>query len=213
MQAHGQNNVTQEMIFDLLASQGAYGSRPPTSFTYVEPNGESRAVTARDFARDIIGFNPDDFTYMIPDSQIDYAKIVTATKLALARGLDVPLSYTIYAGATNRWDASYSAKNLDPAHLEVDGGHAVLITDFVNVGGRPGAMPNSQLQTELNKAPTDLDYLVIKNSWDTALQSPLLRLPGYFTVDQSYVQLLARTPTDITVVVPRDIAFQVRYGL
>ena len=212
MQTHGRGNVTQEMIYDLLASQGAYGSRPPSDFDYVFPNGQHRKVTAQEFATEIIGFSPDDYTYMIPDQQIGYNKIVSAMKLSLARGIDVPLSYTIYTGSENRWDASFSTKDLDVNNLKLDGGHAVLITDFVNKNGMPGAVPNATLQAELAKPASELDFVVIKNSWDTSVQSPVLRLPGYFTMDQGYLQLLSKKPTDITIVVPRDIAFQVRYG-
>lgn len=212
MKAQGRNNVTRDMVFGLLASPGAYGSRPPSEFNYVFPNGENRKILATDFASQVIGFSPDDYTYMIPDKQIDFNKIITAVKLTLSRGINVPLSYSIYKGSQNNWDASYSAKNLDPANLTGEGGHLVLITDFVNLNGRPGAVSNANLQAEMNKPSTDLDYLVIKNSWNTHVQSPLLRLPGYFTMDQSYLQLLSQKQTDIRVIVPRDIAFQVRYG-
>ena len=212
MAQRGQGNITQDMIFDLLASQDAYGSRPPAEFDYTSAAGDTRKIAAKDFVSQIIGFTPDDYTYMIPDQVINYDKIVQAIKMTLARGLDVPLSYVIYAGAINKWDASHSAKDLDPDHLEAGGGHLVLITDFVNHGGRPGAVADDVLQAEMGKPASDLDFVVIKNSWDTRPQSPVLRLPGYFTMDQSYLRLLSHKETDITVVVPRDIAFAVRYG-
>lgn len=212
MAQHGQRNVTQQMIFDLLASEGAYGSRPPENFDYTTAAGEVRNINGKDFLAQVVGFTADDYTYMIPDQVIDYGKIVKAVKLTLARGIDVPLSYNIYEGSINRWDASHSAKNLDPDHLELDGGHLVLITDFVNYGGRPGAVSDDVLKLEMEKSPNELDFVVIKNSWDTRPQSPRLRLPGYYTMDQSYLQLVSKTETDITVVVPRDIAFAVRYG-
>jgi hypothetical protein len=211
MQANGQEHVTMDMIFDLLASPEAYGSRPPASFTYVLPNGQQSTMTAQEFAANVIGFSPDDYTYMIPDQQIGYDKLVTAVKETLARGIDVPLSFNIYEGSENRWDASFSAKTLDPSDLELDGGHAVLVTDFVNKNGQPGALPTAALSAEMSKPASELDFVVIKNSWDTSVQSPLLRLPGYFTMDQGYLQLLARSQEDVAIVVPRDIAFRVRY--
>jgi hypothetical protein len=210
--AHGRGGVTREMAMDLLASPGAYGSRPPESFTWTFPGGESKVITAKDFAANIIGFTPDDFTYMTPDTQIGYDQLVKATKLSLARGLSVPLSYIIYEGSQNDWDASYSAAKVPGENPQVEGGHAVLMTDFVNAGGVPGAVSSSVLTAELAKPASDLDFVVFKNSWSTSVQSPRLRLPGYFTMDQSYIRLLAKKPTDITIVVPRDIAFQVRYN-
>lgn len=212
MTQRGQGNITQDMVFDLLASPDAFGSRPPTEFDYTSPAGDTAKISAKDFVSNVIGFTPDDYTYLIPDQTIGYDQIVKATKLTLARGINVPLSYAIYDGAINQWDASHSAKDLDPANLKLDGGHLVLITDFVNKGGRPGAVANDVLQTELAKPSSELDFVVIKNSWDTRPQSPVLRLPGYYTMDQSYISLLSKKQTDITVVVPRDIAFAVRYG-
>lgn len=204
--------ITREMIFDLLARPEAYGSRPPQQFDYVLPSGVKRTMTPAEFVEYMIGFSPDAYTYLIPDAQIDYGKIVTAIKWTLSRGIDVPLSYSIYADSENDWDASYSTAGMDLEHLENEGGHVVLLTDFVNKGGRPGALPDSLLGAELAKSPDELDFLVLKNSWNTKLQSPLLPLPGYFTMKQDYVRLLARTPVDIMVVVPRDIAMKVRYG-
>jgi hypothetical protein len=212
MKANGQGHVTRDMVMNVLAAPHAFGSRPPVEFQYVTPLGAINTVKATGFAKDVIGFSVDDYTYMIHDDQIDYDKMVKAIKLTLARGIDVPLSYTIFADSFNNWDASYRFDNPQGSH-EIDGGHAVLITDFVNRGGRPGQVSSAELAAEMAKGSDALDYLVIKNSWGTKYQSPLLRLPGYHTVFQSYVREIAKTPTDMTIVVPRDIAFQVRYNL
>ncbi len=211
MNTHGRSKVTWDMILDLLAEKEAFGSRPPTSFDYLLPSGEKRTLEANVFIKDVAGFTVDDYTYMIPDETIGYDQIVKAIKLTLERGIDIPLSYMIYDGFFNEWDASYSVK--DPGvELKQDGGHVVLITDFVNKGGRPGAVPRDEMLTEIAKPAAELDYLIVKNSWDSHLASPLLRLPGYHTMYQSYIQLLVKNPVDITIVVPRDIAFQVRYN-
>lgn len=212
MQANGRGHVTRDMIFDLLASPTAFGSRPPTEYDWTFPDGQRRKVTAVEFATEIIGFTPDDYTYMIPDSTINFDKMILAIKKTLARGVDVPLSYTIYDQSENRWDASYSTRNMDLNNLRPVGGHAVLITDFVNKGGRPGLVSQATLATEVAKSSSELDFIVFKNSWNTSIQSPLLRYPGYFTMDQSYIQLLTKKTTDISVIVPRDIAFDVRYS-
>jgi hypothetical protein len=211
MNTHGRSNVTWDMVVDLLAEKEAFGSRPPTSFDYLLPSGGKRTFEAKEFITSVAGFTVDDYTYMIPDETIGYDQIIKAIKLTLERGINVPLSYMIYDGTFNGWDASYSVK--DPnAEFKQDGGHVVLITDFVNKGGRPGALPREEMLAEIARPSTDLDYLIVKNSWDTHLASPLVRYPGYHTIYQSYVQLLTKKPVDITIVVPRDIAFQVRYN-
>jgi hypothetical protein len=133
-------------------------------------------------------------------------------KLTLARGINVPFSYVIFKDTFNSWDGSYSVTPSGTGTpLEIAGGHAVLVTDFVNKGGRPAALSAVALNTEVAKMSDALDYVVIKNSWGTTVQSPLLRLPGYHTIYQSYIQELAKGNTNISIVVPRDIAFEVRY--
>lgn len=212
MNTHGRSNVTWDMILNLLADKEAFGSTPPSSFEYLLPSGQTRTFKPKNFISDVAGFSVDDYTYMIPDETIGYDQMIKAIKLTLERGLDVPLSYMFYDGAFNGWDASYSVKDPNAEYKE-DGGHVVLITDFVNKGGRPGAVPRDELMTEISKPASDLDYLIIKNSWDTHLASPLLLNPGYHTMYQSYLRYLVKKPVDITIVVPRDIAFKVRYGL
>jgi hypothetical protein len=160
----------------------------------------------------VIGFTPDDYTYMHVDGRIGYSEIIKGIKLSLAAGYSVPLGYVIYDGAESDWDASYSGARVDENNLKVGGGHSVLITDFVNKGGRPGAISAAELRAELDKTSDELDYIVFKNSWDTLLQSPLLKLPGYYTMDQSYLKIISKKPGDISIVVPRDIAMKARYN-
>jgi hypothetical protein len=211
MNTHGRSKVTWEMIVDLLAEKEAFGSKPPSTFDYLTASGEKKTYDAKEFIADVAGFTVDDYTYMIPDATIGYDQIVKAIKLTLERGLAIPLSYMIYEETFNEWDASYSVQ--DPnREFKQDGGHVVLVTDFVNVGGRPGSVPRDEMLAEMAKPSSALDYLIVKNSWDSHLASPLLRHPGYHTMYQSYLQLLVKKPVDITIVVPRDIAFQVRYG-
>ncbi|MBF0443418.1 MAG: hypothetical protein HQK54_16040 [Oligoflexales bacterium] len=211
MKKHGKKNVTQDMIYGLLGDAGAFGGIPSREFELWLPNGTKRKFAAADFASDFIGFSPDDYTYLMPDGKIGYSQIVKAIKMTLARNIDVPLSFTVYKGQPNRWDGSFSLRDTDPSKIENAGGHVVLITDFVNQGGKPGNVSPSAFKTELEKSSEELDFLVIKNSWNTEIQSPLLRLPGYHTLDKSYMKQLVKGDVDITIVVPRDIAFQIRY--
>ena len=212
MQTHGKDNVTRAMIFDLLNQPQAFGKAPPQSFSYLYPDGSRRDFTSVNFLSDVIGFTPDDYTYLISDQQIGYDQFVSAMKLSLSRGLSVPFSYIIYQDTFDDWDASYSIRPNTPLPGVLDGGHAVLVTDFVNIGGKPGAVSSEVLTRELSKPASDLNYVVIKNSWGTRYQSPLLPLPGFHTVDQSYLRELSKVQTHLSIVVPRDIAMQVRYG-
>ncbi|MCX6118467.1 MAG: hypothetical protein NT027_13065 [Proteobacteria bacterium] len=211
MKSQGQGKVTRDMIFELLGSAEAYGSIPPKEFDFLAPNGKTKKYSSIDFASDYIGFSKDDYTYMIPDAQIGYDQLVSAMKLTLERGLNVPFSYIIFKNSFDSWDGSYSMDKIGQETPVAAGGHAVLVTDFINKGGRPGKISDENLKIEMSKASSELDFLIIKNSWGTDIQSPIVQLPGYHVIRQNYVRELSKTNTNISIVVPRDIAFKVRY--
>ncbi len=211
MKSQGQGKVTRDVILSLLASPEAYGSIPPQEFSYLAPNSKTRSYSAADFAADYVGFSKDEYTYMIPDKKIGFDQLVAAMKLSLERGLNVPFSYIIFKNSFNSWDGSYSMDKIGQETPVAAGGHAVLVTDFVNKGGRPGKITDESLKVEMAKSSSELDFLIIKNSWGTDVQSPIVQLPGYHVVRQNYIRELAKTNTYISIVVPRDIAFKVRY--
>jgi hypothetical protein len=179
MRLNGRGQVPREMVFGLLAKQGAYGSRPPERFTYLSPNGTSRSVSAVSFVSDTNGFSKDGYTYLVPDAQIGYSQLVSAMKLTLARGLNIPFSHAIFKGQFNQWDASYAVLSPTTQPIEIVGGHAVLVTDFVNNGGRRGLISPDALSREPPQTivasivlTDDEIYLIPCNSENSGISTP-----------------------------------------
>lgn len=210
MQAHGQNQVTRAMILDMLAAKDVFGSRPPTEFSLDTAISGRRDWSATDFVAEAIGFKPEAFTYMIPDAGVGYSQLATATKETLARGLDVPLGFTIYGDEPDAGDGSFSGHRSHHGGDAKDNGHVVLVTDFVNNGSSPGDIGDKALAEEVAKSPAELAYVVLKNSWGTRTHSPHLPHAGYYTMDRAYLEILAGRREDMTLIVPTDIAARAR---
>jgi hypothetical protein len=99
-----------------------------------------------------------------------------------------------------------------------DGGHAVLIDDFVNEGSKQGALPLDQVIAEFLKPASALDYFVFKNSWGTDAKmneaGVIIRgsKTGYYKIDREYLQGSANLSREeqfagmLEVIVPADIA-------
>ena len=215
VQEKGAKNVTLDLIIQkALRGPGAFASAPPATFSV-----EGKTVSAREFATSTLQFRSSDYGLVEAAGPSGYARVVSATKRALARGLSVPMGMAINMDRLKNGrftGAGVSATNRDAFFR--DGGHAVLVTDFVNVGGRKGAVDSAALQTELQKSPDALDYLVAKNSWGKGAQSnetdvSLSGSPdGYYTLDQAFLRGEAHVSSQpdligiFSVVVPLDIA-------
>ncbi|NBO37867.1 hypothetical protein EBU99_04710, partial [bacterium] len=81
-----------------------------------------------------------------------------------------------------------------------DGGHLVLVTDFINKGGSRGAVTDANLQLELMKPAADLDAFLFKNSWGVGAKTNEAGKPvgssvdGYYRMDLSYLSGIAKIP-------------------
>jgi hypothetical protein len=163
-------------------------SVPPLSFSY-----QGKTWTPQDFYRQHLNVKPSDYVKLEFRSEADYPKLVMLIKKTLAAGVSVPFGFgvdrnhlfqedgvTVFSGkktvaGPNPTVDPYAAKadplkesGCPPKTMEeyAQGKHAVVITDFVNKGGKEGAFESQQkLDREVGKSADELEYLKIKNNW------------------------------------------------
>ncbi len=205
--------TVDDIIEKVMTVPGAFPSRPPTTFDH---GGVS--VSSVSFLRDNLGFHTEDYAAMQIDSSESFEKMIQAMKRSLARGVGVPLAFPVNRDllTKNRFSGQSATSTTDFAK---SGAHAVLITDFVNAGKSPGAMSAEEIVAELKRPASDLDYVVVKNSWgknaeknergETVSGSET----GYYEIDRAYLQGSAdQALTDsrlrpiFSIMVPKDIA-------
>jgi hypothetical protein len=199
----GNAQITMRDIESVLTAPGAFPSVPPASFAF-----DGQEMSSTSFARNVLKFRSTDYKSVASRGSADAPAVVAATKRALVRGVSVPLSYladnSFVSNGVYRGDAAAALPDKKT-------GHAVLVTDFVNEGGREGAMPAAEIRAELAKGYDSLDYLKLKNSWGIRARTNERGLPvsagseGYFYLTRSYIEKLSTVPY-LQVVVPADIA-------
>ena len=211
----GTQGLTLDTIVQkALLGAGGFKSAPPASFSV-----DGKTVTAKEYASQVLQFHSEDYGIVEASGSDGYARVVSATKRALGRGLSVPLGMGVNMDRLHNGRFSGAGvSTTSPDAFFREGGHAVLITDFVNVGGQKGAVDSATLKAELAKSPDALDYLVAKNSWGRNAQSnekdvTLSGSPdGYYSLDQSFLKGEASLASNaqfagiFSVVVPLDIA-------
>lgn len=205
--------TVDDIIENALLAPGAWDSAPPKQFSI-----GSKVYTPQSYLR-ATGFNPNGYAAVSVTEPSEVDKLIAATKRALVRGVSVPLGYPV-AFARLKGD-TFSGKNVtgdDPSNFFKEGGHAVLIKDFVNEGGKEGALPLAELTKEFLKPTRDLNYFVFKNSWGLSAKTnergQTIRgsSTGYYKIDREYLVGAAGLTRDerfagiLTVVVPTDIA-------
>lgn len=206
--------ITRAQIIEkVLLAPGAWQSAPPQEFSL-----KGIKYTPQSYL-DSLEFDPMAFESVVTNRPEDVEKVIRATKRALVRGISVPLGFPVNF---DRLKAdTFTGKGVDLKNGENffrDGGHAVLIDDWVNKGSVPGALPLQQIVQEFLRPTLDLDYLVFKNSWGTDAKmneagvvvsgSPT----GYYKMDREYLVGSANMSASpefqgmLEVVVPADIA-------
>jgi hypothetical protein len=202
-----------KIISDVILTSGAWTSEPPKSFEV-----DGTRYTPKTYLESL-EFNPLSYASVTADKPEDVEKVIRATKRALVRGVSVPLGFPVNV---DRLKAdTFSGKGVDLNKGENffrDGGHAVLIDDFVNLGGKQGALPVAELLQEFLRPTQDLDYLVFKNSWGTDAKTNESGVvvrgskTGFYKIDRDYLVGSANLSKDpelagfLEVVVPVDIA-------
>lgn len=130
-------------------------------------------------------------------------QFIDLIKKTLAAGYTIPLGFPInidriegdlFTGFNQGADFN------SPLTFSRDGGHLVLITDFVNKGGREGAVSQDEQLAELARPAGELEYLVFKNSWGIGSvqtengQELGNSVDGHFRMDYGYLFGSARVP-------------------
>lgn len=203
----------EDIISQVLLAPGAWPSRPPTEFAI-----EGTRYTSHGYLR-TTGFKPGAYRSVVVSQPSDVEALIAATKRSLVRGVSVALAYPINFDRLK--GDTFSGKNVDlnnAKNFHREGYHAVLINDFVNKGGKPGAIALADLVKEFLRPTKYLDYFVFKNSWGAnATTNEAGRLvsgssSGYYKIDREYLVGASNMTLDkryygpVSVVVPADIA-------
>ena len=199
----GSGQITMRDIESVLTAPGAYPSVPPATFVF-----DGREISSASFVHDVLKFRSADYKRVVARGSGDAPKVVAAAKRALVRGVSVPMSFI--ADEAYLTNGVYRA-DAAGALPDKKKGHAVLITDFVNDGGREGAIPEAEIRAELAKGYDSLAFLKFKNSWGVRARTNERGVPvsagseGYFYLTRSYLDAIASVPY-LEVIVPADIA-------
>ena len=193
-------NLTLEQIKDyvLVGEEGtAFPSKPPS---YFEWNGE--LMSAQDYVRKVLKFNADDWEAVAIQKESDIPHFVQTVKKALALGHSVPLAFPINVDriSGDAFRADDSSPSYSWSAYGRDGGHLVLVTDFINKGGSRGKVSHSDLMSELSKPAESLDALLFKNSWGVGAKLNEVGLTvgssadGYYKMELGYLRGISKIP-------------------
>lgn len=205
--------TVEEIISDVLLAPGAWPSEPPRTFVFNNKTYSPQSLLAE------LKFTPSMFKPVTVETPADLGKLIAASKRALVRGITVPLGFPVNFDRLKADRFTGAGVNLNtPENFFRDGGHAVLIDDFINRGGREGAIPLAEALTEFLKPTSELDYFIFKNSWGKDAETNEAGIPisgsltGYYKMDLDYLKGSANLTTDesfkgiLEIMVPADIA-------
>lgn len=192
--------LTVEQIKDLvLVGRGgtAFPSRPPAFFQW-----KGQLISALDFSKSVLKFNADDWEAIAIQKEADIPAFIQTVKLTLARGHSVPLAFPINIDriSGDSFRADNDTKDYFWSNYGRDGGHLVLVTDFINKGGVRGAVSADTLKVELQKPAEELDALLFKNSWGVGAKlnengQPVGMSPdGYYRMEAGYIKGISKIP-------------------
>lgn len=188
MRGAQRGSVTREQIInDVLVGENRFPSAPPREFLWKTADGLTRVYSSVDFAKSVLGFDESEYLMQNISSPAMIDRAIDIAKRSLIQGRTVGFSFVIADAFYSQTRVGYSGKDVNPDSFTNDGGHAVLITDFVNKGGLAGAQDAVTIANEYRKPASELDYFVIKNSWGPELSGMPHLSSGYLFVDRDYL--------------------------
>lgn len=194
----------QDIIDKVMTFREAFPSAPPAEFAV-----DGQMLSAREYLGTTLQFDPHAFDGYEALQPKNLTEFLAAIKRSLIRGVDPIIGFPVQRNLLN--GDTFSGKSLKSADdMREDGWHAVAVTDFVNIGSSEGALPSAQIVAEFKRPTTDIDYIVIKNSWGTEEMKDTDGTvhgskTGYYKIDYSYLEASVRRQ-GLDVVVPADIA-------
>lgn len=208
--------ITRDDVYRILANPAAFGAVPPTEFD-IQIGDQTVHMTARDLASKELRFDKAAWQGVEILNRNRFDLGMQAIKAGLHSGHSVPLSIPVVLSAFKEDPPGFFARAKDETSFKFDGGHDLLITDYVNEGARPGAMSPEQRDREFARPVNDLDYVVVKNSWGE--YTPHTRfgklLPlGMMAIDKEYLWAsVVQFPKDgINLLLPKAVADEVFKG-
>ncbi len=179
--------TVEEILMQVMVAPGGFPSMPPSNFQF-----DGKLVSSQEFATSILNFDPKGMVSLAASDASGYERLIRGVKLALARGINVPIEFP--EDRTRLNDYTYGDER-GRGDFIFHGRHVVLVTDFVNKGGKLGYVPLDVLNAEVSRPGADLDYLYAKNSWGISTTTNPnngrgVLEPGYYRLDQSYLRLI-----------------------
>jgi hypothetical protein len=209
-------SVSLDQISQLMIGEDLFPSVPPKVLSL-----DGRTVTSTDLAKNVMKFKSSDYVLVSAKSPETAKIVLAAMKRSLARGVSVPMGFVFDAGLLDNGVLKLNAESERRLSANPNigrqlfssnaGGHAVLVTDFVNRGGSEGALTPEELLVEINKDFDQLSYLKFKNSWGLTARVNESGIPvsagskGYYYMEKGYISAAA-SYGHFSVVVPKDIA-------
>ncbi|NBW82587.1 hypothetical protein EBR21_12610 [bacterium] len=192
--------LTVEQIKDLILvgkDRSAFPSRPPAYFQY-----QGTFMTAQEYASNVLKFNADDWEAIAIQKEADIPDFIQLVKKTLSLGHSVPLAFPINVDriSGDSFQGDLSSNNYFWSNYGRDGGHLVLVTDFINKGGARGAVSDDTLKTELAKPADELEALLFKNSWGVGAKlnekgQPVgVSADGYYRMEAGYIKGISKIP-------------------
>lgn len=216
-----------------------FTSRPPEKFTYAGRKFSS----AKEFYASYVRGASKPLVRVPFKKPSEFPKFAWLVKRALASGTSVPFGFgvdrnhlfaedghVVFSGKRSHELPNAYGPKVDPlkgTECEpkimkeyAQGAHAVLITDFVNEGGKEGALPDrAALEREVARPENELAWVRVKNNWGVdseGIEEESSWLPspdGYYRVDREYVEGSLAAGVALNIVVPRAIAEALPTGL
>ena len=226
------NDIQQRILLKPDASKStrsAFISAPPTTFEYQEKKWSAKAFFASHMTDAAKPYQLIEFS-----TSAEYEKMISLIKKTLAGGYSVPFdlgvdrrlladasSPSMFTGkkfALSIPAEKKKVKSSDTCKPAGDGFpqayHSSLIVDFVNKGSKEGSFENeNQLQREVVKDGSELEYIKIKNQWGIdELAGDKWPVPpdGSIRVDQEYLLASLKNGVTLRIVVPKSVVAGVK---